>query len=124
MITGLDHANIYTADLPATRGFYVDILGLEEGFRPKVSVPGLWLYSGPNPILHVVEASEARTPKGAIDHISFAVVDFDAVLGRLDEAGVAYRAIDIPDDLGRQAFVKDPNGVTIELTWRRAAHGL
>ncbi len=120
MITGLDHATIYTDDIEATRRFYVDVLGLEVGFRPTVSVPGYWLYSGPNPILHLVAGETAREARGAIDHVSFAVQDFDAVLARLTAAGVAFRAFDIPNDLGRQAFVSDPNGVNIELTWRKA----
>ena len=37
-------------------------------------------------------------------------------MARLDTLGVPYRWSDIPDGFGRQAFVKDPNGVTIELT--------
>jgi len=122
MITGLDHANICTDDLEATRAFYVDLLGLEEGFRPNLgSSRGLWLYANQRPILHIILESQARPPGGALDHVAFAVSDFDATLARLDGAGVTYQARDIPDGIGRQAFVKDPSGVTIELNWRRAA---
>ena len=35
---------------------------------------------------------------------------------RLDQLGIPYRWSNIPDGFGRQAFVTDPNGITIELT--------
>jgi catechol 2,3-dioxygenase-like lactoylglutathione lyase family enzyme len=36
----LDHATIVTADLDATRRFFVDVVGLEEGTRPPFGVGG------------------------------------------------------------------------------------
>ncbi len=118
MINGLDHVNVCTKDLPATRAFYVDLLGLTEGPRPNFGIDGLWLYAGDRPIVHIVLETEARTPRGGIDHFAFAVADFDAALARMTAAGVRYAAMDIPDGFGRQAFITDPNGVTVELNWR------
>ena len=118
MIVGIDHANISTVKLAETRAFFVDILGLKEGPRPDFPFAGAWLYAGDRAIVHIVERAAARTPDGAIDHFSLAVSDFDAALARLDAADVPYIAQDIPDGFGRQAFLKDPNGVTVELTWR------
>ena len=118
MIIGLDHANISTTRLRETCAFFVDVLGLKIGPRPDFGIGGAWLYVGDRAVLHIVERSEARTPDGALDHFSFAVADFEAALARLDAAGVEYVAMDIPDGFGRQAFVRDPNGVTVELTWR------
>ena len=120
MIRGLDHVNVCTEDLAATRAFYVDVLGLTEGPRPNFGIDGLWLYVGDAPIVHIVLEDKARPPRGAIDHFSFAVADFDAALARMTAAGIRYAAMDIPDGFGRQAFVTDPNGVTVELTWRPA----
>jgi catechol 2,3-dioxygenase-like lactoylglutathione lyase family enzyme len=118
MITGLDHANIYTARLEETLGFFVDILGLKNGPRPNAPFNGAWLYSGDKPIVHVVEHAEPRLHKGALDHFSLAVSDLEPMLRRLDEHGVTYRVMDIPGGFGRQAFLTDPNGVTVELTQR------
>ena len=118
MISGLNHVNVCTTDLAATRAFYVDLLGLTEGPRPNFGVDGLWLYAGGAPIVHIVLEGESRPARGAIDHFSFTVGDFDAALARMTAAGVRYAAMDIPDGFGRQAFVTDPNGVTVELTWR------
>ncbi len=121
MITGLNHANISTVKLKETIAFFTDVLGLRSGPRPDfVGFEGAWLYVGDQAVLHLVERTEARTPDGALDHFSFTVVDFEAALVRLDAAGVVYVAQDIPSGFGRQAFLKDPNGVTVELTWRPA----
>ena len=119
MIAGLDHANIYSHDLEATRRFYVDLLGLTEGFRPDFGFPGVWFYHGGRPIMHIVYTPEARREVGALDHVSFEVLDFDAALDALEKAGVEHWYKEIPDGVGRQAFLTDPNGVTIELTWHR-----
>jgi len=116
MLTGLNHANISTAKLTETTDFFIRVLGLRVGPRPDLGFPGAWLYLGDQPVIHLVERSAARTPDGALDHVSFTVPDLDAELRRLDQIGVPYRASDIPSGFGRQAFVKDPNGVTIELT--------
>lgn len=116
MIAGLNHANISTTKLQETIDFFVGVLGLKVGPRPGFDFPGAWLYCGDQAVVHLVERSQPRDPDGALDHVSFTCPDFDGALRRLDQLGVRYRASDIPDGFGRQAFVKDPNGVTIELT--------
>lgn len=118
MITGLDHANISTTKLAETVAFFTDVLGLKVGPRPGFRFAGAWLYAGDRAVVHIVERAEARTETGALDHFSFAVSDLEAVLKRLDAAGLRYSVMDIPDGFGRQAFVRDPNGVTVELTAR------
>ncbi|MDP3735845.1 MAG: VOC family protein [Hyphomonadaceae bacterium] len=116
MITGLNHANISTAKLQETIDFFVGVIGLKIGPRPDFGFPGAWLYAGNQAVLHLVERPGARDAEGALDHISFTAPDFEAALRRLDQLGIHYRWSHIPSGFGRQAFVKDPNGVTIELT--------
>jgi catechol 2,3-dioxygenase-like lactoylglutathione lyase family enzyme len=116
MLAGLNHANISTAKLTETVDFFVRVLGLRVGPRPAFGFGGAWLYLGDQPVIHLVERDAPRDPNGALDHVSFTVPDFDGALRQLAEIGVAYRASDIPGGFGRQAFVLDPNGVTIELT--------
>jgi len=123
MIAGIDHANISTTKLAETRAFFVDVLGLKIGPRPNFGFGGAWLYAGDHAVVHLVERANARTPDGALDHFSLAVTELEPVLARLDAAGVPYVVQDIPDGFGRQAFVKDPNGVTVELTWRDQGRG-
>jgi catechol 2,3-dioxygenase-like lactoylglutathione lyase family enzyme len=116
MISALNHANLSTAKLDETVDFFTRVIGLTVGPRPGFPFPGAWLYIGDQPVLHIVERDAAREPVGALDHISFTVPSLDEALRHLKILGVPYRASDIPDGFGRQAFVKDPNGVTIELT--------
>ncbi len=118
MITGIDHATIATARLDETRDFFVDILGLEVGYRPDFGAPGVWLYGGGRPILHLAVRESEPAAGGVIDHFSFAVDDMAATLARLDRAGVKYVHVDFPDGQGSQAFCRDPNGAVIELTRR------
>jgi catechol 2,3-dioxygenase-like lactoylglutathione lyase family enzyme len=116
MIHGLNHANISTAKLKETIAFFTEVIGLRVGPRPGFDFGGAWLYSGDQPVIHLVERSAGRDPNGALDHISFTVDDLAAELRRLDQLGIPYRWSEIPDGFGRQAFVQDPNGVAIELT--------
>jgi catechol 2,3-dioxygenase-like lactoylglutathione lyase family enzyme len=121
MISGLNHANISTTKLTETVDFFGRALGLTVGPRPDFSFGGAWLYLGDKPVIHLVERSKARDPDGALDHVSFTVDDLAAELRRLDKLGIPYRFSEIPSGFGRQAFVQDPNGVTIELTEPGAA---
>ena len=114
-ITGMNHFNVLTDDVEATRKFYVGILGLTEGERPPFKFPGLWLYAGGHPILHI---SGGRLPKeraGVIDHIAFSTTDLKATVARLKEHGIEH-------SLNRQAgtgiwqvFCHDPMGAKVEL---------
>ena len=55
-VTHIDHYNIRlrVADLKVIRDFYVEVLGLTEGARPKFDFPGYWLYGGAEAaILHL-----------------------------------------------------------------------
>ncbi len=116
MITGLNHANISTAKLQETIDFFVGVVGLKIGPRPDFPFAGAWLYAGTQAVIHLVERPQPRDPEGALDHISFTAPDFDDALARLDQLGIPYRWSHIPSGFGRQCFVKDPNGITIELT--------
>ncbi|MBI1360928.1 MAG: glyoxalase [Alphaproteobacteria bacterium] len=116
MVSGLNHANISTTKLKETCAFFVDVIGLTVGPRPGFGFPGVWLYCGDQAVVHLVERADPRPPDGALDHVSFTVANLAGELRRLDAMGVPYRAADIPDGFGRQAFLRDPNGVTIELT--------
>jgi catechol 2,3-dioxygenase-like lactoylglutathione lyase family enzyme len=112
----MNHFTVLTKDLEATREFYIDILGLSDGFRPDLGFPGAWLYAGGHAILHVIAGRGLPAePRGVIDHMAFSARDLPAVAARLTERGIAY-------DLRRQAttgawqlFCFDPSGARVEL---------
>lgn len=116
----LDHATIVTPDLDATRQFFVDVVGLTEGARPPFGVGGYWLYADGRPVIHLVDStlphdSERTSPR--IDHIAFRLQDggeWQALLARLEAAGVAYQTADVPLSGEVQLFVALAPAVVIE----------
>ena len=123
----LEHVLVLTDDLEATKAFYCDVLGLEAGDRPELPFPGYWLYLDGVPCVHVAEraAYEAqlermglRRADGPVDHLAFAAANHDALVARLDAAGVEAVSNDVPAAGIRQLFFEDPNGVRIELNVR------
>ena len=119
-IRGIDHINIGTHRLEETRAFFRDVLGLTEGWRPDFPFSGAWLYAGDGAVVHLVELAEPRGPSSAaaMDHFAFRIDDYDEMVRRLDAAGVEYRSTSPPGTAIRQIFVRDLNGVNIELNWR------
>lgn len=117
LVRGLDHINIRTADLAATRRLFVEVLGLSEGWRPPFPFPGAWLYAGHKDVVHLVEVAQAAGSLDAssLDHFAFDISDYDEALQRIEATGLNFRATATPGTSVRQIFVRDPNGVTIEL---------
>jgi len=120
LIRALDHVNIRTSDLAATKGFFVDVLGLSEGWRPPFAFPGAWLYAGDKDVVHLVEVDRpaAASDGSPLDHFAFDIADYDEALRRVEATGLRFRATAAPGTSVRQIFVQDPNGVTVELNWK------
>ena len=120
LIKGLDHINISTANLAETQAFFIEVLGLEIGWRPDFGVGGAWLYADGKDLVHLVEVAEkpAASRGSALDHFAFAIDDYDEAKRRLDARGVQYRELTAPGAPIRQFFFVDLNGVTIELNCR------
>jgi catechol 2,3-dioxygenase-like lactoylglutathione lyase family enzyme len=128
-LNALDHLLVLTDDLEATRSFYRDVLGLEDGPRPPLPFPGHWLYAGEAPCIHVadratyrahartlgLDPADDRHGAGVVDHIAFRATDYDTIVARLDRYGVAAVRNTVEGAGIRQLFVRDPNGVTVEI---------
>jgi len=115
-ISAMNHFTVLTADLAATTSFYVEILGLAEGFRPDFNFPGAWLYAGGQPILHVIAGRALPDdPRGAIDHMAFSARDLRAMAARLAEREIAYDLRRLPTTGAWQLFCTDPSGARVEL---------
>ena len=132
-VQALNHANIQTVVMDASIAFFRDVLGMTVDPVPGMVslVEGAWLYSAEGrPAIHlnaVTSATdflgEARPPHdvtgaGRIHHIAFDCVDYDDVDRRIAAAGLTVQRNDV-EALGlRQLFVRDPNGILIELNFR------
>jgi catechol 2,3-dioxygenase-like lactoylglutathione lyase family enzyme len=120
----LDHFNIRTRRLDDTVRFYEDVLGLENGDRPNFSFPGAWMYSEGRPVVHLVDISPTSEPQkpdsGVVHHVAFASRDFNGMKARLQSKGMAFDTRQVPGGELWQIFVRDPNGVMIELNYEAA----
>ena len=125
-VNGIDHFNIRTRDLDRLCEFYTKVLGLEIGDRPPFDSPGVWLYAGGHPILHVGVARDGNGNGGRdrdsdntlpLDHIALEAEGLADAVERLDGAGIEYRMFDVPGREMKQIFVRDPDGVAIELNF-------
>ncbi len=121
----LDHFNIRTSKLGDTVQFYEDILGLKSGDRPNFSFPGAWMYSEGKAVVHLVDISqtseEQKPDSGVVHHVAFASRDFSGMKQRLQSKGMAFDTRQVPGGALWQIFVRDPNGVMIELNYEAAS---
>lgn len=126
-VTHIDHYNIRLkqSDLKAVRDFYVDVIGLTEGARPKFQFPGYWLYGGSEAaILHLAatlpetaDGISPTKPTGQFDHISLKASDQVSARARLKAAGIPFDELPVPGWRMNQIFLTDPAGLKIELTF-------
>ena len=120
-VTALNHVNIVTGDLEATRTFYADVVGLIDGDRPSFDFPGAWLYCGREAVIHLAGVDDQPDEgAGVIDHIAFEARGLDDTIGLLEGREIPFHVRDVPGRDIRQVFLRDPNGVKIELNFRGA----
>lgn len=130
-LTELNHYFVRANDLERTKDFYVEVLGFEVMKRPDFPFPGYWLgingkiqvHMGPAGIPNQ-EMYYLGTPKnaasdhaGVVDHIAFLASEPEAFIRRFKSLGMEYRPRSLPESELFQLFVKDPNGLTIELNF-------
>ena len=120
LIRALDHINIRTADLAATKAFFIDVLGLTEGWRPPFPFPGAWLYAGEKDVVHLVQVDQpaAASEGSALDHFAFDIEDYEEALTRVRATGLKFFETSVPGSSVKQIFVRELNGVNIELNWK------
>jgi catechol 2,3-dioxygenase-like lactoylglutathione lyase family enzyme len=127
----MEHCLIMAEDIDRTRDFYRDSLGMEVGYRPPLAFPGYWLYLDGVPCIHIAEwktyseytsgkglAMTTKAPStGAVDHLAFNGTGFEEMRARFEEAGIAFVEDTLPETGLRQLFLRDPNGLKIELSF-------
>jgi catechol 2,3-dioxygenase-like lactoylglutathione lyase family enzyme len=130
-VTELNHYLVRANNLERTKDFYCDVLGFEIMPRPDFPFPGYWLGVNGKIQVHLaqggVQNSElyylgspknaATTNSGVVDHIAFLATDPEKLNSRFEKLGLASRKRYFPEFKLYQMFVKDPNGLTIELNF-------
>jgi lactoylglutathione lyase len=113
------HTMVRVTDIEASKRFYCDLLGLEE-LRRRESESGRYT------LVFLAPLGQPETPLeltfnldpeeyGSVrnfGHLAYEVEDIYATCARLQAGGVT---INRPPKDGRMAFVKSPDGVSIEL---------
>jgi catechol 2,3-dioxygenase-like lactoylglutathione lyase family enzyme len=119
-LIALQHLNIRCADITRSRDFYA-ALGLKDGDRPPFTSQGYWMYLNNDPVVHLVQKKQGELNQGPgtgdLDHVAFAADDLEAFRARLHERNIPFREVTVPSDKSVQLFVRDPDGVQLELNF-------
>ncbi len=114
----LDHVTIRTRDIARTGDFFETIFELEEGERPQAirRTPGLWLYTGGRPLVHVIGARGNGIDRAAeaIDHVGFRLDSYAVFREKLDRFGIRYSMMDLAELRERRLFLRAPGGPLLE----------
>jgi catechol 2,3-dioxygenase-like lactoylglutathione lyase family enzyme/ribosomal protein S18 acetylase RimI-like enzyme len=129
-LAGFEHVGMTVSDLDRSLHFYQGLLGMRLLLRR--ASPGselAFLDAGGGQLELVRPAGEVATPahrpsdrEAGIRHVTFAFDDVDALFDRLLAAGVA--GVETPRDahnrdvFARVAYVRDPDGMVVELVQR------
>ena len=124
-VLGFSHFNIRAPKLllEEVKTFYLEIIGLTEGFRPDAPIHGYWLYLGKLPVLHLMEWSDVSQPskfeRGYLDHIAFSCDGLEDFIAKLKNLDVSYtrRDFDLDSVVFTQLEVIDPVGNGVELNF-------
>ena len=124
-VLAFNHFNIRAPKplLEEIKKFYVEVVGLSEGFRPAVPVHGYWLYLEDLPVLHLMEWGDVSgTPareRGSLDHVAFSCDDLEGFIAKLENLKVVYtrRDFDLAGGTFTQLEVTDPVGNGVELNF-------
>jgi len=140
----LDHVNVLTRDLPGTIAFYEDLLEMKARPAPSGDIKrAAWIYDdGDLPILHVQAVDPAQPEAkfadirkrlgeligrldldrlkdtGSVEHVALECLDYDRVRKRCEDRGIEVRLNYVERNRLRQIFIRDPNGVILELNFR------
>ena len=124
-VLAFNHFNIRAPKplLGEVKTFYLDVIGLTEGYRPDVPIYGYWLYLADLPVLHLMEWSDVSgtltRERGYLDHVAFSCDGLEAVISKLNSLDVVYTRRDCDLDGGAftQLEVTDPVGNGVELNF-------
>ncbi len=113
------HTMVRVNDLAASLHFYCELLGLQELRRydneqGRFTLVFLGAPENPDAQVELTHNWDPETYTGGrnFGHLAYAVPDIYAVCQRLQDGGVV---INRPPRDGRMAFVRSPNGISVEL---------
>lgn len=129
MLVGFEHVGTTSADLDRTIAFYCDLLGLKLALRKQTDRGELaFLDTGSGmlevacPRADIARSRDVPPHEAGMRHLTFAVRDVDAMVEQFEAAGVEIierpRNANNTQFIRRLAFVRDPDGIIVELVER------
>jgi glyoxylase I family protein len=128
-LLGLEHVGMTCSDLDRTIAFYCGLLGLKLALR-KTAPNGevIFLDTGAGmleigcPVADVARSRDVPPHEAGMRHVTFAFDDVDAMVARLNAVGIETiegpRPAFFNEMLKRVAFIRDPDGIIVELIER------
>ena len=125
----LDHVLISSCDYQAMRQFFINSVGLSEGYRPPFPFEGAWLYGRDNvALIHLVNATGNKAQqgylsalnsktqgRGVVDHIAIRSIGYQGLKSRLAKTGISYFERTVPELLEQQVFIPGPEEIKVEM---------
>lgn len=115
----LDHVNIRTTQLDTMINWYTNVLGLENGDRPRFSFEGAWLYASGSVIIHLVQIDEKNAIGSEsslkLEHFALqatGAAEFEATLNKTSEK---FKRIELAEINLALYNVWDPDGNHIHI---------
>jgi len=105
------YSTIIVKDLDESVCFYRDVLGFSEGYHVDLPMGRITIMNSPEGAS--VELIESPHFEVGPYSIGTDVDDLDAALEQLKQKGCEIVGEIIPTTVGRQIFIKDPNGVRL-----------
>ena len=124
-----DHTHIKTYDVPATAGWFKDMLDARTVEGTKVSTERADLLIGGTRVIvtQVKQGDGTNTtpaiPYAGFEHFGLGVRDLDKVAAELKAKGVEFTREPVTPRAGlRICFIRSPQGISIELLERDAKY--
>jgi len=119
MVRGLAHVCFVVGDLKRTEAFYCHVLGLKAAFEFRNEEgrrTGIYVKAGARSFLEFFEGSPAALPApGSFRHVCLEVDNVQETVRHLREQGIEVGDVTLGKDRSYQAWLKDPDGNSIEL---------
>ena len=129
MLIGFEHIGITSRDLDRTIAFYCGLLGFRLVLRkPQASGELAFLDAGDGmlevfaPATDIAPARDDPADEAGMRHLTLAVSNVDTMVSQLEAAGVEIlerpRNAHNTELIKRVAFLRDPDGIIVELIER------
>ena len=117
-----DHVNISAPKslLEKDKIFLCTVFNLKEGFRPKLSFFGYWLYSGEQAIIHLSESNNhcVSDKPFYLDHVAFQMEGLSTFIALLTKHKITYQKKYQEETRLTQIFLNTPSGVKFEVGFK------